>query len=76
MKNYKNKDGLKLDEEIVGPLSDKLTDAFEYLMPQRKERKRTGRTPSSTEEEDDSYVKELRNRKRARYEALKEKYRD
>lgn len=74
MKDYRKDNWKRLDDEIVGSISDKLTDVVEYLTPQRKERKRLGK-PAETEEED-PYLEEIKNRRRARYEVLKEKYKD
>lgn len=65
--NWKN-----LDRELLDPIADKLTTALEYLTPERKE---LDRKPSAQEEED-AYFEELRKKRKARYEALKEKYKD
>lgn len=73
MKNSNKNDWKKLDDEIMEPISDKLTDLFEYLTPERKERKEVNRQPSS-EEDSDEYMEELRRKRRARYEAIKKKY--
>jgi len=61
-----------LDEEVLGGLAGSLTDVVDYLTPERKER---SRKPSAQEEEDE-YFEELRKKRKARYEALKEKYKD
>jgi len=73
MRKDRNLDSWKqLDKEILDPIADKLTDALEYFTPKRKE---LDRKPSAQEEED-KYFEELKQKKKARYEALKDKYKD
>jgi len=73
MRKPKNEESWKqLDNEILDPIADKLTDALDYFTPERKE---LGRKPSS-ESEEDKYFEELSKKRKARYEALKEKYKD
>lgn len=62
-------DGKKLDEDIMEDISDKATDVFNYLMPKRKDR-------SIASEDSDADIEEIKKRRKARYEALKEKYKD
>jgi hypothetical protein len=59
----------KYEEDLMEPISDKLTDVVEYLVPDRKQRSRG----PAQEKQDDGYFEELKRRKRARYEALKNK---
>lgn len=72
MRNRKENSWKQLDDELLGPIADKLTDFVDYITPERKER---DRSPSSQEEED-AYFEELAKKRKARYEALKEKYKD
>lgn len=75
MKKSSESSWKRLDEEALEPISDKLTGLFEFLTPERKERPEIGRKPSS-EEQSDEYMEDLRRKRKARYEALKEKYKD
>jgi hypothetical protein len=69
----KNKNNWKdLDKELLDPIADKLTSFVDYLTPERKDR---DMLPPSKEEED-AYFKELDKKRKARYEVLKEKYKD
>jgi hypothetical protein len=72
MRNKKEDNWKDLDKELLDPIADKLTSFLEYVTPERKER---DRQPSS-EQEEDAYFEELRKKRKARYEALKEKYKD
>jgi hypothetical protein len=59
----------EMEEEMAEPISDVTTDAFEFLT-KRKDR------DSLDKSEKDEYLEELKKKKKARYEALKEKYKD
>jgi hypothetical protein len=59
----------KYEEDLMEPISDKLTDVVDYFTPERKQRNRG----PAQEKQDDGYFKELKLKKRARYEALKNK---
>jgi hypothetical protein len=75
MKNSNKNNWKQLEDEIMQPISDKATSLFELFSPERKERKESGRKPSS-EDESAEYTDELYKKRKARYEALKEKYKD
>lgn len=75
MKKSSESSWKRLDEQALEPISDRLTGLFEFLTPERKERDNSGRKPSS-EEESDEYMEDLNKKRKARYEALKEKYKD
>jgi len=59
----------KYEEDLIEPISDKFTDVVEYITPQRKSR---DKAPN----EEEAYFEEIKKKKKARYEALKEKYKD
>lgn len=73
MKNeYKyNKKWKQLENESLDDISDIATDVFEAVT------KRKDRSPASEDEEtDDAYLEDLKKKRKARYEVLKEKYKD
>jgi hypothetical protein len=57
------------EKDLMEPISDKFTDVVEYLTPQRK-------SSSKAPNEEEDYFKEVKKKRKARYEALKEKYKD
>lgn len=57
------------EEDLMEPISDKFTDVVEYITPQRKSR---DKAPN----EEDTYFEKVKKKRKARYEALKEKYKD
>ena len=74
MKNeYKiGKKWKKLEQDAAEDISDVATDVFDYVT----KRKNRDLDKPSEEPEVDPYLEELEKRKRARYEALKDKYKD
>lgn len=73
MKNeYKyNKKWKQLENESLDDISDVATDVFEAVT------KRKDRSPASEDEKtDDAYLEDLKKKRKARYEVLKEKYKD
>lgn len=51
-------------------------DLFWNLMPERKQREPSSSQQEQMSDEDEAYLKEIEDRKRARREALKKKYED
>lgn len=73
MKNeYKyNKKWKQLENESLDGVSDVATDVYEALT------KRKDRSPASKDEnEEDAYLEDIKKKRKARYEVLKEKYKD
>jgi hypothetical protein len=58
----------QLETDSLGDISDVATDVFNAVT-KRKDR-------SIASEEEDPYFEDLKKKRRARYEALKEKYKD
>ncbi len=59
----------QLETDSLGDISDVATDVFNAVT-KRKDRS------IASEEEEDPYFEDLKKKRRARYEALKEKYKD
>lgn len=75
----KNKRGFgswkDVDDYVLGPISGPLTDLLEYLTPERKDRELIEKERLEKEAEE-KYYEDIKKRRKARYEALKEKYKD
>ena len=72
--NY-NKKWKQLENESLDSLSDVATDVFEDVSEAIAKRK--NRSPASKDKEsDDAYLEEIKKKRKARYEVLKEKYKD
>jgi hypothetical protein len=69
--NKYSKKWKQLENESLDSISDVATDVFEAIT------KRKDRSPASEDEEsDDAYLEEIKKKRKARYEVLKEKYKD
>ncbi len=62
------------NNERFDEFPDKLTGLLEKLAPERKERPKLD--ASNEDDMDEAYYEKLKNKRRARYEALMEKYKD
>ena len=61
-----------IEENMAESISDVATDAFDFIT----KRKNREAEDSSKNSEEDAYLEELEKKRKARYEALKEKYKD
>jgi hypothetical protein len=72
-KDYKYaKKWKEMEEDMAEPVSDVATDVFNFIT-KRKDREAED---SSKKAEEDAYLDEIKKKRKARYQILKEKYKD